>query len=89
MTIPHHVYERLLFILHRGLVEARLLAQAGRTQQIFDLADALEPLPGWMASWNDEHLDATRLNLQAYATKYPDAFRYIDYVDMCEPPTAF
>jgi hypothetical protein len=77
---------RLLFILHRGLVEARLLAQAGKQQQVFDLADALEPLPGWMASWKDEYLEEVRSNLEAYTTKYPDAFSYLDFLDKYEPP---
>ena len=70
----------------RGVVETRLLAQAAKHQQAFDLADALEPLPGWLAAWKDEHLDELRDNLETYATKYPDAFRYLDFIDTYEPP---
>jgi hypothetical protein len=89
MTAPANIERRLLFILHRALVEARLLAQAGKTQQVHDLADALEPLPGWIASWKDEYLEATRSNLETYATKYPDAFGYLDFIDKHDPPAAF
>jgi hypothetical protein len=86
MTIPNDLHRRLLFILHRGLVEARLLAQAGKQQQVFDLADALEALPGWMAAWSDDHLDDVRTDLRAYAAKYPDAFAYLDFIDRYDPP---
>lgn len=88
MTIPSDIQRRLLFILHRALVEARLLAQAGKTQQVHDLTDAVEPLPGWMAAWKDEYLEAVRFNLETYLTKYPDAFGYLDFIDKYEPPTA-
>lgn len=86
MTMSTDLQRRLLFILHRALVEARLLARAGRHDQVFDLADALEPLPAWMASWREEHLDSLRSNLSTYASKYPDAFGYIDFIDKYEPP---
>jgi hypothetical protein len=86
MTVSSDLQRRLLFILHRGLIETRLLAQAGKQQQVFDLADALEPLPGWMASWTEEHLNDLRTNLEAYARKYPDAFNYLDFLDKYELP---
>lgn len=86
---PVNIERRLLFILHRAFVEARLLAQAGKMQQVYDLADALEPLPGWIASWKDEHLEAVRTNLETYASKYPDAFRYLDFIDQHDPPVTF
>jgi hypothetical protein len=35
------IQHRLLFILHRGQVGARLVAQAKKPEQLFDLADAL------------------------------------------------
>ncbi len=89
MTMPTNLQRRLLFILYRALVEARLLAQAGKAQQILDLADALEPLPGWMAAWKDEYLDAMRANLETYSKKYPGAFDYLDFIDKYEPPGAF
>jgi YD repeat-containing protein len=89
MMTPTNIERRLLFILHRGFVEARLLAQAGKTQQVHDLADALEPLPGWIASWKDEYLEATRANLETYAAKYPDAFEYLVFIDKHDPPATF
>lgn len=78
---------RLLFILHRGWIEARLLAQGQRWQQLYDLTDALEPLPAALTRWNDDELDATRFNLTAYETKYPDTtFQYVRYLDLTAPP---
>ncbi len=50
---PEDTRLRLLFILHRGLVEIRLLAGANRSQQAFDLADALELIPGMLKDWHD------------------------------------
>jgi hypothetical protein len=86
MSVPADLHRRLLFIVHRGLVEARLLAQAGKLEQLYDLADAMEPLPGWIASWKSEHLQAVRDNLATYAKRYPDAFEHIEYIDKQEPP---
>lgn len=86
MRPPPDLERRLLFILHRGLVEARLLAQSGNNQQLVDLADAMEPIPGWMASWEPEHLEQVRFNLETYATKYPNAFDHISYIDKYDPP---
>jgi hypothetical protein len=34
----------------------------------------------------NEYLRAVRENLEAYAAKYPDAFRYLDFIDEYEPP---
>lgn len=78
---------RLLFILHRGWVEARLLAQGQQWQQLYDLTDALEPLPAALTRWNDDELDATRFNLTAYETKYPEnTFHYSHYLNLTTPP---
>jgi hypothetical protein len=81
---------RLLFILHRGLVEARLLAQAKKHQQLFDLADALEPIPGYMDRWEEQHLKAIRFNLKTYREKHPSSsFDYLRYLDVDPPPGHF
>ena len=85
MKMSNDLQRRLLFILHRGLVELRLLAHSKSQQQAFDLADALEPLPGWMVEWTAEHLNSLREQLEGYARKYPDAFGYKDYLDKYEP----
>lgn len=78
---------RLLFILHRGWTEARLLAQGQRWQQLYDLTDALETLPAALTRWSDEELNATRFNLHAYEIKYPEnPFQYSQYLDLTAPP---
>ena len=81
---------RLLFILHRGLVEARLVAQAKKPEQLFDLTDALESLPSYMDSWDDRHLETIRFNLRKYREKYPSpSFDYLRYLDVDPPPERF
>jgi hypothetical protein len=62
---------RLLFILHRGFVEVRLLAGAGKNNQVFDLADALELIPGMLKNWHDEDFEQVLLLLKTYQDKYP------------------
>ena len=62
---------RLLFILHRGFVETRLLTQANKGRQIFDLADALELIPGMLKNWQDGDLERVRSLLKTYQDKYP------------------
>jgi hypothetical protein len=81
---------RLLFILHRGLVEARLHAQAKKHQQLFDLADALEPIPGYIDRREEQHLKAVRFNLKTYQEKHPDSsFDYLRHLDIDPPPGRF
>jgi hypothetical protein len=78
---------RLLFILHRGWIEARMLAQRQAWQQLYDLTDALEPLPAAITRWNDDELNATRFNLTTYETKHNEnAFKYSQYLDLTAPP---
>ena len=89
MTNPSEFQARLCFVLHRALVEVRLLAQGGRTQQVFDLADALEPLPAWMVAWKDDHLEELRFNLGKYEATYPSAFQYLHFIDGGELPAGF
>jgi hypothetical protein len=81
---------RLLFVVHRGLVEARLLSQARNHAQIFDLADALEPIPGYIANWEDSHLEVIRFNLTKYRNAYPStSFDYPRYLEVDPPPQRF
>jgi hypothetical protein len=77
---------RLLFILHRGWVEARMLTQGQRWQQLYDLTDTLELLPSAITRWTPDELQATRENLVAYETKYPEAFKYAQHLDLNSPP---
>ena len=83
---PLNIKRRLLFVLHRGWVEARLLAQSQRFQQLFDLADALEPLPAYMTRWEDHHLDSVRFNLKTYQEKYlGGSFEYLEFLERTDP----
>ena len=87
---PQELQWRLLFIMHRGFVEARLLAQAQKYQQIFDLADALEPIPSYMYRWEDQHLEAIRFNLRTYQNKHPNSsFDYLRHLEHDPPPDLF
>ena len=89
-TVQCDLKRRLLYVLHRGLVEARLLALSKKEQQLFDLADALEPLPGYLDNWRDEHLDSIRFNLQTYQHKYAgESFDYLGHLEQYEPPNGF
>jgi hypothetical protein len=67
---PPEVAERLLRVLHLGLVEARKLALRDHHAQLSDLADALETLPTEMSEWKDDSLEAIRFNLRTYEDKY-------------------
>jgi hypothetical protein len=81
---------RLLFILHRGLVEARLLAQGKKIEQLFDLADALEIIPGHANRWDDRSLEVVRFSLKKYRDKYPSpSFDYLRYFDVDPVPEHF
>jgi hypothetical protein len=84
------IQRRLLFILHRGLVELRLLAQGQKSQNILDLSDALEPIPGYLNQWEVGYLEQIRSILKGYQAKYPDtSFDYERYVDVDIPPERF
>ncbi len=78
---------RLLFILHRGLVETRLLSSSQDFQQIFDLADALEIIPSALSHWTEGDQDVIRASLERYNRKYPNStFNYADYLEKLQPP---
>jgi len=68
---PEDIKLRMLFILHRGFVETRLLAGADKSMQVFDLADTLELIPGMLKNWNDGDLEQVRSLLKTYQDKYP------------------
>jgi hypothetical protein len=81
---------RLLFILHRGLVETRLLAQGRHNEQLFDLADTLEVIPGRIDRWEECDIDLLRFNLQKYREKYPTSLcDYVRYLDRDPVPERF
>lgn len=77
---------RLLFILHRGFVESRALALAKRDQQLAELADIMEVVPGYIHCPDEEDLEIIRLGLQKYQDKYPShLFDYVGYLSGDEP----
>ena len=79
--------KRLIFVLHRGLVEARLLAISQQTEQLHDLADALEPIPGHLFRWRRENLDAISKNLHTYQEKYcGKCFEYVAFLEQYPVP---
>lgn len=82
---------RLLYILHWGLVETRNLAVCeDKQQQVSDLADALETLPGELNDWKQDSLESIRFNLRAYQEKYRgESYDYLKYLDQCPPPDRF
>lgn len=89
-AIPDDLARRLLYILHRGLVQARNLALARGDEQIADLADALEILPGMMNCWNEGHLEMVRFVLKTYQDKYPGgSYDYLADLDKYAPPERF
>ena len=80
---------QLLFVLHRALVEARMLSQSTNATQLLELTDAIESIPSYMDSWEEGHLEVIRANLMGYRRKYPNAsFDYVRYMDH-EPPGRF
>lgn len=81
---------RLLFILHRALVEARLLAQANKHEQLMALADTMEPIPGHLQDLERCDLEGIRFSLRTYRTKFPSpSFDYLRYLDVDPVPDRF
>jgi len=82
---------RLLFILHRGLVEIRILCQGpNNSAQVFDLADAIELIPGYLNAWHPDHFELIRFALNGYQKKYAESsFDYLRYLEIDTPPSAF
>ena len=85
---PDDIKLRLLFILHRGFVDARLLAQANKSRQIFDLSDALELIPGMLKNWQNGDLEQVRTLLKTYQDKYPvGGFDFLARLSEQPPPS--
>jgi hypothetical protein len=58
-------------MIHRALLEVRVLGWDGKTEQTADLADAFHNLPAML--WSEElSLTFFRTFLEAYREKYPD-----------------
>jgi hypothetical protein len=68
---------RLLYIVHCGFVETRLLALAKKDRQLVELADALELVPGNVHEPDQDELGAIQASLKQYQDKYsPPMFDY-------------
>jgi hypothetical protein len=88
--IPPDLARRLLYILHRGLIEVRNLALAAEQEQIADLADALEILPGMIDRWNDDSLTMARFVLETYQRKYPGGgYDHLATLEQYPPPDRY
>jgi hypothetical protein len=88
--LPDDLAKRLLFILHHGLVDIRNVALAARNQQIADLADALEILPGIIDHGEEDRLELVRFALRSFQEKYPGRpFDYLAHVEKYPPPDRF
>ena len=89
-TIPKNIRERLLFILHRGLTEIRNLALREGNEQIAELADALEIVPGHALNCPEDKLELIRYALQNYQAKFPEsAYNHVAYLDQYDPPDRY
>lgn len=88
--LPPALARRLLYILHRGLVEARNLALSHGHKQIAELADALEIMPSLMDHWQDENLVLIRSILETYQKEFPGGgYDYLQYLEQVDPPDRF
>ena len=83
--MPSTLQKKLYAILHRSFVESRRLAQARNCQQLYDLADTFEIVPGLLENWEDRHLSSLRELLAHYQAKYPEAASdYLSILDMAD-----
>lgn len=87
---PPEMARRLLYIIHLGFVEARLLALGGQHQQLFDLADALENFSSYVDHWEEDFGELIRFNLRTYQEKYPRvSFNYLAKLEGDPAPDRF
>jgi hypothetical protein len=81
--------KRLLYILHLGFTEIRNLAHGAGNEQIADLADAKEILPGFVDRCSEEDLEMVRFVLKNYQDKYHSNFDYPARFERYEAPERF
>lgn len=87
---PPETKRRILYALHRGLTELRDRAQAVGDQQLIDLADALEVVPGTLVNWTDDKLQLVEFVLRNYQQKHPESrFGQFDRFKNETPPERF
>jgi hypothetical protein len=81
---------RLLFILHRGLVQLRELGRSHGHDQVAELADALEWIPGRIPDLQLEELKSIKSSLETYQKQYPSTrFEYVSYMENAPIPPTF
>ena len=90
-TMPANLSKRLLYIIHRGLTQARNLALGQNCEQIADLADALEILPGYVKEdCSEDDVEMIRFVLRNYQEKYPGScYDYTAMLDQYDPPDRY
>ncbi len=71
---------RLLYVMHLGCVDARLLAKAGGTTQLYDLMDILELIPSYVVDWSDDSAEILRDEFNRYGKKYPGSREYLRFL---------
>ena len=91
MKAPDDILHRLLLILHRGVSDIGYLAKDGKKEQAFDLADALENVPGFLANWEPQHFEQIKRQLEKYQSKYKEVswYPYTKYLEAEAPPEHF
>ena len=77
--------DRLLYTLHRGLVELRLLALARGDRQSAELADALENLPEMLRAGDVGVLEEAARELARYSRRHHSHFDYESYLGEGHP----
>ena len=87
---PVELTRRLLYILHYGLCDIRNLALGQGHDEIAELADALEILPGMIDHWDEDRADMVHFVLANYQSKYPGrAFDYVAHAEQYDTPERF
>ena len=81
---------RLLYILHLGCVEARLLALKEKNMQLYELADMLEVLPSYLVDWSEDKKNIIMNMFDRYQRKYPeDPHEYTRFLNEYTLPEDF
>ncbi len=88
---PQNILHRLLYVLHKGFSDVRYIAKAGKSEQAYELADTMENIPGFIADWQDDHLEKIVQQLHRYQDKYREVswYDYAKYLETEEPPERF
>ena len=81
-AMPTILQQKLLVILQRCFIELRNLAPPVTSEQVHDLADAVEILPALMLRWEEGNLEVVRAALDSYQSKYVHANDYLSILNM-------